>query len=90
MRQGDGGYNFAHIRENFRFEEEGKVPTNSKTIDMPQNLPMHPASPPAQLVKITSLVQEVMFESGYCGWLEKTKMGQGTIFKDHEDFPFHS
>ena len=41
LNQGGGGYNFLHIQENFRFEEKGKVPTNSQSIDMPQTLPMY-------------------------------------------------
>ena len=36
-RQGDGGNNFLDIQANFRYEEKGDQPTNSKGINMLEN-----------------------------------------------------
>ena len=36
---GGGGYTFVDIQENFRFEEKGKLPINSESVNMLKNLP---------------------------------------------------
>ena len=87
--QGGGGNNFLDIQANFRFEQKGHQPTNSKGMNMLEN-PMQSLQP-IHFACFPIRKQEVPgSNSDDAIFLKSSQMGQGTILKDHEDFPFHS
>ena len=55
--QGDGGNNFLDIHQNFRYEEKGDQPTNSKGINMLEN-------PLQSLMSVRSAVRFPDLEAG--------------------------
>ena len=90
LYQGGGGNNFLDIQANFRFEQKGQQPTNSKGINMLEN-PMHSPHLFQSVGRLPDLEVRVSgSRPGDAILVESSQMGKGSILKDHEDFTFHS